>query len=635
MHDLIIFGKPALEYFFDMHLSETITIFVLFFGLITASIAKLRDWLRKRRLPLALIEKLQDASMFYVKPDLITQNPDHSLEPSKVEGKRKSIIKRLEKSFLPGSTERRFIILAGSGMGKTALLLNIYNRHLKSLLPKYDMVVVELGGKDAIQSIGLIDNHENTILLLDALDENSEAISNVKHALEKISQLTEKFYRVVLTCRTQFFQRDDSLSGLFSFGGGVASAGNLQAGQYINLFLAPLNDHQIRKFLFKKYILKEFSPGKLIKASRLVKKIPQIVVRPMLLSYMDYILDSREKYQYAFQMYDEMVKGWLQRRKSNTLDPEYEEVYKFVRLLAINLVKNYSMRGGYHISEEEIFGLARRMGVNLKDWQISSRSLLNIGANKFYKFAHISIMEFLVARALIGREDIGEWKITDQTAKFMKEMLMAQEPKPGTDLSDFDLQDTDLSHVNLSSVKLKRTNLSRAILEGVDFTNADLSEADLEFQKISKSIFIGTSFENSRMQGLKLSPGSVLKRVNLQGADLTGAELAFVTIEDSNLIRTKFFGANLTGIRIIQSNLNQADLRFIRLYFNDDYDMKFFPLFTDVKIEKAVMPLNWQSFFKGTTTGKPVLDPSEIELHHIKYMVHSWESVSKVRGDQE
>jgi hypothetical protein len=186
--NLKIFGTPIIEYLFEKHLSETLVITTLIISLFTTILKSVRNWIRNRRLPIGLREKLLEAAKFYVKPDYVTRDPDHYLEPGQVEGPRRSIIKRLGKAFLPGSKEKRFVLLAGSGMGKTAILLNIYNRYLKTFFPKYKVSFIELGNKDSIQEIGLIENPENTVLLLDALDENSEAIDNHTKAIEVVQE---------------------------------------------------------------------------------------------------------------------------------------------------------------------------------------------------------------------------------------------------------------------------------------------------------------------------------------------------------------------------------------------------------------------------------------------------------------
>ena len=122
-----------------------------------------------------------------------------------------------------------------------------------------------------------------------------------------------------------------------------------------------------------------------------------------------------------------MIRGWLKRRKTEYLDPEYEENLKFVFLLAINMAGKYSERGGYHISKNEAIEFAKLHKVKLLDWQITGRSLLNIDAKGQYKFAHLSIMEVLLARALFwrtegGGEKLRDWEPTEQTLTFLKEM---------------------------------------------------------------------------------------------------------------------------------------------------------------------------------------------------------------------
>ena len=61
-----------------------------------------------------------------------------------------------------------------------------------------------------------------TILLLDGFDEDKYAVEDYVNRLIEICNETELFYKVIITCRTQFFSDSDSepkyVGGKIKFG---------------------------------------------------------------------------------------------------------------------------------------------------------------------------------------------------------------------------------------------------------------------------------------------------------------------------------------------------------------------------------------------------------------------------------
>ena len=84
-------------------------------------------------------------------------------------------------------------------------------------------VPADEGVRLAVDEINAAANKRGTILLLDSLDEDPEAYGRVKDRLLEILHASQHFFRVIITCRTQFFpdvdkDRLDRL-GWFATGG--------------------------------------------------------------------------------------------------------------------------------------------------------------------------------------------------------------------------------------------------------------------------------------------------------------------------------------------------------------------------------------------------------------------------------
>ena len=123
----------------------------------------------------------------------------------------------------PGSEQRFLILLADSGMGKTTLLMNFYARYGRR---KKNFYLVPLGRADADDLITKVRHKSDSILFLDAFDEDTRAIKDHKQRLADLVELSKDFSRVVMTCRTQFFETDAEIPRET----GILKVGTISAG---------------------------------------------------------------------------------------------------------------------------------------------------------------------------------------------------------------------------------------------------------------------------------------------------------------------------------------------------------------------------------------------------------------------
>ena len=115
------------------------------------------------------------------------------------------------------SNERLYMVLAGSGMGKTTFMVNMFchyinNRMTRKGLP-FDIRLLRLDDENVIERIQTIVRDPSviankTILLLDALDENRHASEDFKKFQAELEEVIEPFKLVMITCRSQFFDSE-------------------------------------------------------------------------------------------------------------------------------------------------------------------------------------------------------------------------------------------------------------------------------------------------------------------------------------------------------------------------------------------------------------------------------------------
>lgn len=342
-------------------------------------------------------EAIHRAVRHYVEPNGTSVDPAQEAEPKSLVVAEEPVMRVLDRFMAEGAPSRHMVVLADSGMGKSSLLLNYYARNQRRRPSRRRRIaLVHLGLPDADERIRAIQDRSTTALFLDAFDEDIRAIRDYRARIAELLELTTGFRRVLLTSRTQFFPADEEIpqeTGLLKTG---AVGMEKRTYQFRKLYLAPLSDAMVREYLRRRY--SGLRLGARSKAWNLVRKVPLLSVRPMLLTYIPDLIDSNRPLRSRYQVYNELVTKWYER-ESPWVDKDALDA--FSSRLAADIFIHRSERVSERISQEQLEPLARRWGISLDDWQLRGRSLLNRDAAGNYKFSHRSIMEFLVARTYL------------------------------------------------------------------------------------------------------------------------------------------------------------------------------------------------------------------------------------------
>ncbi|MFM9951988.1 MAG: hypothetical protein ACKV1O_28920 [Saprospiraceae bacterium] len=169
--------------------------------------------------------EIDKATRYYIPTKYQDTAPSQAEEPSRSfidSPKAKLIPMMLNKGFIQDD-DRYYLILADSGMGKTTFMINLYLAYKNqfSWKKKYDIRLLPLGHPKVLAEVEKIENPETTILLLDVLDEDVEAVKDYKKRLDQILEKTWRFREIVITCRTQFFPsevEEPTKTGYFRYG---------------------------------------------------------------------------------------------------------------------------------------------------------------------------------------------------------------------------------------------------------------------------------------------------------------------------------------------------------------------------------------------------------------------------------
>ncbi len=345
---------------------------------------------------------------------------------------KKKIVKLLrdyffDEVFVKGTKngERVFCILGDTGMGKTAALVNLfvdYVKHYRKGNIPYDIWLFSLADQNVFEKIKAIENKGKSILLLDAVDENSEAKDDNDYDkfIKKLEQAYQDFAFVVTTCRPQFFGDESEV---------FDSTNARRNGFFLKckrLDLVPFDDDQVREYLFNLYY---HEPNQKLKqeAEKIVKKCPQIAQRPLVLSFIKELVDDDRVYKNTLDIYDAIVTSLIRREVEKTSPKADENMMRQWRDLLSEVAGFMYKNRKLSISKEEYEGILFEH--NLKTTEdkktFRQRSLLTRTAEGF-QFSHKSFYEYFMAyRFFVVPDEIASIQDMDFALRLLNELYFA------------------------------------------------------------------------------------------------------------------------------------------------------------------------------------------------------------------
>ncbi|MBC3788370.1 hypothetical protein [Spirosoma utsteinense] len=274
-----------------------ITLLLIFCsGVIPLGVKIIRNillWIETRRAQVdlfPLIEKIvvKEARQNYILTKFQNISPGDEHEPSYAyasTAKENMMSFFLKRAFIDDSEAHRYyLLLADSGMGKSTFLINLFIRYQRRFFKKYKILLVPLGNPQADNEWQKIDSNQqkNTLLFLDAFDEDPKAGLDYEERLQDILRQTRGFRAIVLTSRTQFFpseKEEPHRTGVYRY-----SLNHDTSHYFKKMYLSPFDDKDVKMYLRKKYpSWNIFNWIKRRQAKKLVKLSPNLIVRPMLL----------------------------------------------------------------------------------------------------------------------------------------------------------------------------------------------------------------------------------------------------------------------------------------------------------------------------------------------------------------
>lgn len=539
--------KPYLDYISKIELVLKAFYFVVVMCLGRGVLAIVR-WANEYKYRLLPIDEATKQSMKYYVPtraqDTIPVAEEmyneevHSQNRKKEEVLyEKNLVSYFIKSEFGNKDKKDYIILADSGMGKTTFLIKLFKKYYFKIR-RHQIVVTSLNDTEVLDKIKEIKWPEKTILLMDALDEDREAAKDCQNRVNQIIDATAYFYKVIITCRTQFLPADIRLYR----DNKVMGVGEKET-EFERLYISFFTDQEIQEYLNKKY--KGYKRrDKRMRAEKIIKRCPDLMMRPMLLAYVDDLSDdANKKYVYIYEIYQEMVNKWIGREYKNKQQRQH------LRAFSTELAVCQYEAGTDDIDIEKLNSLCQHYGIDFRNHVTKARSLLNRNANGAYKFAHRSIMEFFLAEKAFQDADFeGRVRSKDFTGyDMLRTFLTEMKEKEFCDMQTY--ENKILKNRKYSYYQLDDINLSNYVIENCEFRECIFYKCNMKNIKFINTVFMEVKIVRSDLQNVDLNAaqlrGICIKYSNLEGARLKNADLRNADLEGTNLSGADLSGANL------------------------------------------------------------------------------------------
>lgn len=301
-------------------------------------------------------------------------------------------------------SKKRFVVLGGSGMGKstfiTSLIFSYFQKYRYKTIP-YNIYLVNLGNEDATSRIKELSKNidaNKSILILEAMDESTEAQNNNEEYLKFINKTSINFKYVIITCRTNIFVDEQSFPKYTGFYDGT----NLLKFNIIHI--SQFSEQEIQLYLDNKYGI---GTKKYQKAMTIKNNCNGLLSRAMILNFIDDLLDiAYEKSITSFKIYNTIIEKWLCRelRIDNVGDcfDKVKKLYNFSNDIALYMYRT----GKQYIPQEEYKSFYEKNGYVSDPYSYNIRSLITRRNDGAIIFAHKSFFDFFIAIIAFERPEI-------------------------------------------------------------------------------------------------------------------------------------------------------------------------------------------------------------------------------------
>lgn len=424
--------------FLGLDLSDLLEVSLTIAGGVFATVRWIIPWFIQRRKesrlsrclhPFYTASEIKSHTKYYIPTQCQSKSPSESSEINRDTEPREPLIPYFIRIFEKDKDDYVFMVLADSGMGKTTFMINLYDTYRRRWAKKYKIRLLPFnaGIDEELDKIPE-ELRKETILLLDGLDEDPQAIEQPNERIATLLKKVSHFQTVVITCRTQFFAKEEDIPSALPFSSLSAARA---PRRIVTRYISPLQQDEIKVFLRKKF--GRFSL-RYRNCLQFIEQYKELVARPMILSYIDYLVEKAPNYQYSYQVYAQIIQRWLERERNiRNKGPQFAtNLYNFSRFFALELYQHSEHLAITDLSVLQKMSTEHQVELDLFDMQ--AHSLLTRGAHNNYKFSHKSLLEYFLALELFENPQFlplfKGFDGFDMLKTFYQEMVLEQVAKP-------------------------------------------------------------------------------------------------------------------------------------------------------------------------------------------------------------
>lgn len=324
--------------------------------------------------------------------------------------------------------KKRFAILGGSGMGKSTFSAYFFYKYIsyyKYKECKYPIYIKYLGQKNVLADLSKMttDNDvSQAILILDALDENIDATMDMESFMDNLEEIIDKYRIVILTSRTQFFPNKNREP---SKGTVIQNSPTNKLLPWQKIYISPFNEEETIKYLEQKY---KIPSDEYSKAKRIADMSNDLMMRPMILSFIDDLLDlAGNRTILVSEVYARIIEKWLSKECEGQ-KVNYIDLFTFSKKLSLFIYDKWEQSGGAFVSDEDFQHFMLDNGYHDSPYSFKERSLVNRRNDGSIKFSHKSFLEFFLAINSIENPGksfkSGVFDVADNFAKELYQMYI-------------------------------------------------------------------------------------------------------------------------------------------------------------------------------------------------------------------
>lgn len=298
---------------------------------------------------------------------------------------------------------KRYIILSDAGTGKTTFaiaLVYFYIINKRTKKKQFPIYFFSLGRLDNLTELERFKQNPNSVLVLDALDENIDAANDPLGYMKRLENATDDFRVVIITSRTKLFPNEEAEPRRWSV---LQTDPGHQPLFYDKYYISPLEDEEIKDYLQAKYEISD----NYRKAIKIIDNTEDLMMRPLVLSFMDDLLPLAEHNRILIvEIFLKIIDKWLEmevNRRGRSHDPSAKKkLYDFSKKIALLMYEKWEEeKNNYHINPEEYEKFRLDNEYDYDPYSLEEGTLLNRDTAGALQFSHRVFWEFFLALTVI------------------------------------------------------------------------------------------------------------------------------------------------------------------------------------------------------------------------------------------